>query len=95
MVSQCYPLEATTMAIALVQTPANAQERALVMGRFVMTTWRLHSLLLERRVAVGAAVKAELGAVEAEVVRTEVRNKASPYKVMFRVCRDIVHFVSR
>lgn len=77
------------MGNAVVLTPANAQERALVMDRFVMTTWRPHSLLLERRVAVGVAIKAELGVVEAEVLQTEVRNKASPNAFMCRVCQAL------
>jgi len=77
------------MGNAVVLTPANAQERALVMDRFVMTTWRLRSLLLGRRVAVAVAIKADLGVVEAEVVQTEARNNASPKAFMCRVCQAL------
>ena len=100
MVSHCYPLEATMMDIDAVPPPASAQERAPVVGSLVMTTWRLHSLLPERRVPVEAAVKeAEVRVAEAEeVVPTEVRNEASPYELCVyyarhcTFCSEIRHY---
>ena len=81
------------VALALV----NAQRRAPVMDRPVLIMWRLHSLLPERRVVAGVVVEAEVGAVEAEVVETEVRSEASlcdlciDYAWHFTFCSEIRH----
>lgn len=78
------------MAIGVVLPLANAQERAPIADRRIITTWHLHSLLPERRVAVEVvATEAGLGVVEAEVVQAEVRNKASPYEFMCRLCEAL------
>lgn len=94
VVSHCCLLEATTIATELLLLPENVQERALAMARLVSTTWRPHSLLPERRVAVEGGIRGGLEAVGAEVVRTEVRNKASLYELMYRL-REALYILFR